>query len=98
MKKLLYILPLLFLGCGYDATCNVESDTSWSGEFGGLSIQGYGDKVIPLEKDDDCVVIRKLSSNGYIRVIIDLENSWFGHEEGGAGASSQPFGEIRVCP
>ena len=92
-----FLILLLFTGCGYDATCRVESNTRWLAEINGNRIDSVGNATFNLSNWKDCVTIQKQTSVGFISMEIDLENTWFGKEDGGSRRTETPFGTIQIC-
>jgi hypothetical protein len=114
MKKPLVYTTLVFafatfMGCGDDWKAEISSDTSWSGSFGGASVHssggttvaGRGSQKIDLPDDKTvCCVVRKLSSNGYLKVKIENEGGGpFGifASEGRESQTTAPYGTVDVC-
>jgi len=67
---------LLAAACDKDYKAEVQSDTSWSGSFGGKSLDGRNDQVIDIPDDGyQCCIVQKNTEDGYLRLRVYDESS-----------------------
>lgn len=92
------VLGLMMIGCtNYKAY--VESDTSWSGSFGGRTVDGIGNKTIDLDDDKtQCCVVGKKTPYGRLKVTIKDESGipLFGGEKD-SKETTAAYGVVTVC-
>ncbi len=100
MKILLIILAItmgfIFFGCT-DYKAKITSDTSWSGSFGGSTVDGSGNQTIDLPDDEIvCIVVQKETEQGTLSAeIIDEGFLSFGGSE--KKTTTAKYGVVSVC-
>lgn len=91
---------LLLCSCSTDRWAEVRSDTDWSGYFDDHSVDGSGDRDIPLDEDrsPSCVVIQKQTAAGTLRVRLVEEGfgPWGDNATGWASTTAE-YGVCHVC-
>lgn len=83
----LLAVALLTAGCGKDWKLEVESNTSWSGSYGTVSVdglsegdvQGSGSRSFDLPDDDRVCCAFTQTGNGYLHVKIKDEGGGLFH-------------------
>jgi hypothetical protein len=98
--RILILLPAVFAlgvmtGCS-DYKVELKSNTSWSGVFGGKTINGSGNLIIDLpDEGRQCITIQKNTVDGWVRARVydatDTANAWEWQETGEA------YGTIDFC-
>lgn len=100
MKYLLILFLIIFAGCSTEMNCRVESDTFWSGSFGGVHYTGTetdGVRNITLGDANDCVTVQKQTEGGLLRITVTEKTVFFGTEEIGQQQTNIPYGVVSVC-
>ncbi|NUQ83008.1 MAG: hypothetical protein HUU10_15500 [Bacteroidetes bacterium] len=86
---------LLFIGCT-DYKAKVESDTKWSGSFGGRTVDGSGNSTIDLDDDGiQCCTVQKETSSGRLKVTI-IDDSFLG-SDGDSKETTAKYGVVTAC-
>lgn len=93
---------LLLSACRQDFKAEVESNTSWSGSFGGASVDGSGNRTVDLpDEDPQCVAVQKTTRNGSLSVRVVVENGGFlgvaGPSSGEWVTTTAEFGVVTAC-
>lgn len=67
-------IGLLIFGCSSDFHAEVESDTSWTGDFAGIRMDGSGNQSIDIPDEGIlCCVVQKNTTGGYLKLrVYDL--------------------------
>lgn len=98
--------PLLLLAfvtlaaCHPDIYAEVESSTSWSGSFGGATVDGSGNKRINLPDDPpQCAVVQKNTESGSLRLRISSEGGFLIPEisSGDWITTTAAYGVVSAC-
>jgi len=101
MKTLLSVLSVMLLiaGCTSDYKVKIESNTSWSGSFGGTTIDGSNNQTIDIPDEDIvCVVVQKQTQNGFLTVkMVDEGNNIFAPEDVDQKTTTAAYGVVTVC-
>ena len=97
---LLLCAGLLATGCSADYKVEIESNTAWSGAFGGKVVNGSGNLTIDLPDDGlQCILLQKNTIPGYIRMrVYDVNDS--STATNGAGdwvETNTPYGAVQTC-
>ncbi len=65
----LFFVVLLTFGCSSDYQAEVESDTSWTGDFAGIRMNGSGNQKIDIPDEGYlCCVVQKNTTGGYLKL------------------------------
>jgi hypothetical protein len=97
MKLILTFSLLLLVGCAPDWKARVESNTSWSGSFGGRTVDGHGNQTVGLGSGEVvCCVVQKNTTGGRLKVSI-VDESTFGLGSGESNETTAQYGCVSVC-
>jgi hypothetical protein len=83
--------PALATGCealGLKTVAHVESDTRWSGSFGGSTVDGAGNAEIDLGDNDSCIAVQKQTEQGFL-------TAWVNHGE--HETTFAAYGVVSAC-
>ncbi len=97
LMALAAVCALCFMmGCSGDYKADVESNTSWSGVFGGKSVSGSGNKTIDLpDEGRQCIQIQKNTASGFVKLkVYDASASTPG---GNWKETTGPYGYLDYC-
>jgi hypothetical protein len=85
---------LLFTSCSWLNNVNAEvtSDTSWSGNFDGRTVDGTGNQTVKMDRGSNssgsvCAVVQKDTRSGFLTVKIGGEEK----------TTTAEFGVVSVC-
>jgi len=93
---IIIILGVLVVGCS-DWKAKISSNTSWSGSFGGTTIDGSGDRTIDLPNDEIvCIVVQKRTRKGTLSAEI-VNESFLGLGGSGKKTTTAEYGVVSVC-
>lgn len=86
-------------GCSVEYKAEVQSTTSWSGAFGGRTVDGSGNDVVNLGHDSPvCCVVQKQTQNGNLRVRVVTEGGGiFGPGDSDWVETTASYGVVSVC-
>ena len=101
MKRLLlyFLAPLVLIlaGCADRWKADVESNTTWSGDFSGRTVDGYGNQRVDLGNDAECCVVQKKTSQGFLKVsLVNTSGNPFA-ANGESKETTASYGVVSVC-
>ncbi|HKK72236.1 MAG TPA: hypothetical protein VKA86_13540 [Candidatus Krumholzibacteria bacterium] len=95
---LLIMTAITLTGCAGEWEAEVESTTSWSGSFDGRTVDGRGDRMISVGRDEvTCVVVQKDTRSGSLRVRLRRDHTFMFDEETDWKSTTAEFGVVTVC-
>jgi hypothetical protein len=63
------VIVLFICSCSSDYQAEVESDTSWSGDFAGIRVDGSGNQSFDIPDEGyQCCVVQKNTPGGYLKL------------------------------
>ena len=97
-RFLILAASTLAVGCSHDFKAKVSSDTSWSGSFSSVTVDGNGDRTVDLDDEaPQCAVVQKQTRSGSLTVsIVDEGSSWF-KTDGETKTTIADFGVVTAC-
>lgn len=102
--KFIYALLVLsgicvLCGCSIDYKAEVESNTSWSGSFGGRTVDGTGNRTIDLpDEHPQCCVVQKDTESGYLKVRVVADGGGiFGPSDSDWVETTAAYGVATAC-
>jgi hypothetical protein len=86
----LTVVMLVCTGCNlFQDEAHVTSDTSWSGDFNGRTVDGSGNRTVDLGGGDNpkCAVVQKKTANGFLTLKIGSDEK----------TTTAAFGVVSAC-
>lgn len=93
----LWVVILFLWGCG-ERVAEIESTTSWSGSFGGRTVDGRGTRSVDMG-DSECLTVQKQTTDGDLRVRIVNEGGLFLFWDSSTSwkSTSAAYGLVSIC-
>ena len=99
MYKIIVMVALAVLtGCSTDLTVDINSDTEWSGSFGGRTVEGVGARSVDIPDDHpQCVVVQKQTEGGYLKIQIKADGGILGPSGSDEVSTTAAYGVVSAC-
>ena len=94
-----FALVIVLSGCSIDYKAEVESNTSWSGSFGGRTVDGTGNKTIDVpDEHPQCCVVQKDGESGFLKVRVVAEGGGiFSPSDSDWVETTAAYGVVSAC-